>query len=475
MEVKSGTLRKLMQYMSILVACILPHITSTDHSSSSLPVYTEVSPLFQGTSLPHFLPSAVKIQVLSGQVSTLECRVTSLSSHHTVSWIRLHDISVLTVGGLVFSSDPRIDVVSYSRPGHSLGSWTLSIRDSRVEDSGTYQCQVNTEPTRRKTYTLEVEDNTETIYGQPDKDEGHEDDRKMNVLDILKNFGDNRNKTNNEVIDDNKTETILRPRMNDDRESELIVKVSLEEETGINIANIEEDDIQEKKREEWESIPSSRVEQNEQGSSSLLIPILSLFLLTIVVLGLGSVRGLYRRYGETERGSQKERSRKYSVSSHYSRDSALRRQRKADREDNIYESFYSHKLIEVAQDPVLPLIPVCKHQDVSVDSDYSLFYLSDGSYKQSGDCSTLTTLSPPHTDTPVSSVSVCSMSSDRRSLPGAGHQTSRHEEGDSSSASVYNAPHTSRQPPASVLVSGLRQERHTDRRIRFHAQDQFMD
>ena len=67
-------------------------------------------------------------------MALLECRVTHLSPHHTVSWLRLctsvsallilslteqlnrsEDVSVLTVGGLVFSSDPRLHVVTRSR------------------------------------------------------------------------------------------------------------------------------------------------------------------------------------------------------------------------------------------------------------------------------------------------------------------------------------------------------------------------
>ena len=75
-----------------------------------------------------------EFQVEAGKVALLECRVTHLSPHHTVSWLRLfssvsallilslttnynrsEDVSVLTVGGLVFSSDPRLHVVTRSR------------------------------------------------------------------------------------------------------------------------------------------------------------------------------------------------------------------------------------------------------------------------------------------------------------------------------------------------------------------------
>ena len=77
-----------------------------------------------------------------GETAILECQVKSLSLHHTVSWLRQADVSVLTVGGLVFSSDPRVFVSESGQPGASSGSWTLSIQDVRHEDEGGYQCQV---------------------------------------------------------------------------------------------------------------------------------------------------------------------------------------------------------------------------------------------------------------------------------------------------------------------------------------------
>ena len=60
--------------------------------------------------------------------------------------MRSSDMSVLTVGGFVFSSDPRIGVVAPSRPGQLFGTWTLQIQKVGPRDAGEYQCQVNTEP-----------------------------------------------------------------------------------------------------------------------------------------------------------------------------------------------------------------------------------------------------------------------------------------------------------------------------------------
>ena len=68
-------------------------------------------------------------------------------------------MSVLTVGGLVFSSDPRIGVVSSTWPDQAAGTWSLQIAEAALRDSGEYQCQVNTEPKESLDVTLVVRGN----------------------------------------------------------------------------------------------------------------------------------------------------------------------------------------------------------------------------------------------------------------------------------------------------------------------------
>ena len=65
-------------------------------------------------------------------------------------------MSVLTVGGLVFSSDPRIGVVSHRSPEQTFGTWNLHIAEAALRDSGEYQCQVNSEPEESLDVTLVV-------------------------------------------------------------------------------------------------------------------------------------------------------------------------------------------------------------------------------------------------------------------------------------------------------------------------------
>ena len=57
--------------------------------NSSLPVYSVASSASNSVrDLPTFLSAPTLIQVEVGKVALLECRVTHLAAHHTVSWLR---------------------------------------------------------------------------------------------------------------------------------------------------------------------------------------------------------------------------------------------------------------------------------------------------------------------------------------------------------------------------------------------------
>ena len=62
---------------------------------------------------------------------------------------------MLTVGGLVFSSDPRL-VVAAARLGPATLALKLYISEVSPADSGDYQCQINTEPKQSLDVTLMV-------------------------------------------------------------------------------------------------------------------------------------------------------------------------------------------------------------------------------------------------------------------------------------------------------------------------------
>ena len=56
-----------------------------------------------------------------------------------VSWIRSSDLKILTIGDILYTADPRF------HPIHEAGSevWILKLSNTRVEDSGEYECQLS--------------------------------------------------------------------------------------------------------------------------------------------------------------------------------------------------------------------------------------------------------------------------------------------------------------------------------------------
>ena len=109
--------------------------------------------------------------VVSGHLARLNCRVRNLGNR-TVSWIRLQDLSLLTVGRYTYTSDLRFDLLPFStfffvrtrfegiHAKHSP-DWQLALKNTRLTDSGDlggsgfqcvnesagpYECQVSTSP-----------------------------------------------------------------------------------------------------------------------------------------------------------------------------------------------------------------------------------------------------------------------------------------------------------------------------------------
>merc|ERR1719239_414342 len=126
---------------------------------------------------------------------------------------------------------------------------------------------------------------------------------------------------------------------------------------------MEEVEVNKKEEEEVEeevesvavaSVPSTSVKMPDLGPTSLAVPVISLFCLVLVVIGIGSIKGLYRRCRPgAEEPRPRPRSRASSGDSSLirsKRSSALRRQRKLDKEeDNVYETFRLAPLVEVIQ------------------------------------------------------------------------------------------------------------------------------
>jgi len=106
------------------------------------------------------------ITTFKGAVVVLPCRVVHLGSA-SVSWIRRPQLTVLTYGVILFSSSPRLKLL------HEEDSpdWNLQIQSALPEDSGTYECQINTEPKISRVVHLVVTDEESltqpVLPGQP--------------------------------------------------------------------------------------------------------------------------------------------------------------------------------------------------------------------------------------------------------------------------------------------------------------------
>ena len=81
----------------------------------------------------------------------------NVKQHHLVSWLRVRDMTVLTVGGLVFSSDKRIGVTVTPNSNQRQDQiWQLEVTNVNGEDTGDYQCQVNTDQSHGIIVSLSV-------------------------------------------------------------------------------------------------------------------------------------------------------------------------------------------------------------------------------------------------------------------------------------------------------------------------------
>ncbi|XP_036340716.1 uncharacterized protein LOC118750087 [Rhagoletis pomonella] len=84
--------------------------------------------------------------------AALNCRVGMLKDK-TVMWVRrtTEKVSLLTVGNITYSGDPRIRV-KFQYPNN----WRLLINPTHREDAGVYMCQVSTHPPRVFTTNLTI-------------------------------------------------------------------------------------------------------------------------------------------------------------------------------------------------------------------------------------------------------------------------------------------------------------------------------
>ncbi|XP_030379618.1 uncharacterized protein LOC115627874 [Scaptodrosophila lebanonensis] len=100
--------------------------------------------------------------------AVLNCRVGMLKDK-TVMWVRrtTEKVSLLTVGNVTYSGDPRIRV-KFQYPNN----WRLLINPTRREDAGIYMCQVSTHPPRVFTTNLTILEPPLRVIDEHERDVG---------------------------------------------------------------------------------------------------------------------------------------------------------------------------------------------------------------------------------------------------------------------------------------------------------------
>jgi len=109
-------------------------------------------------SQPYFSRVTGNVSVRLGETAYLPCRAKDLADSYMVTWMRVADVTVLSVGALTFSSDPRFSVIHVPRPRIRADDWTLVISATEARDAGTYECSVNTLPKISHTVSLAVKE-----------------------------------------------------------------------------------------------------------------------------------------------------------------------------------------------------------------------------------------------------------------------------------------------------------------------------
>ncbi|XP_011342800.1 lachesin isoform X2 [Ooceraea biroi] len=100
--------------------------------------------------LPEFLALLENHTVTQGRDVSFTCVVNHLQSYK-VAWIKSDSRAILAIHTHMVAHNPRLSV---THNGHN--TWKLHVTNVQPNDSGTYMCQVNTDPMRSQTGYMEV-------------------------------------------------------------------------------------------------------------------------------------------------------------------------------------------------------------------------------------------------------------------------------------------------------------------------------
>ncbi|XP_044731282.1 lachesin-like [Chrysoperla carnea] len=99
---------------------------------------------------PEFLAPLENHTVTQGRDVYFTCVVNHLSSYK-VAWIKSDSKAILAIHTHMVAHNPRLSV---THNGHN--TWKLHVSNVQKNDSGTYMCQINTDPMRSQMGNLEV-------------------------------------------------------------------------------------------------------------------------------------------------------------------------------------------------------------------------------------------------------------------------------------------------------------------------------
>ncbi|KAG7202952.1 hypothetical protein KM043_010089 [Ampulex compressa] len=101
--------------------------------------------------LPEFLAPLENHTVVQGRDVFFTCVVNHLQSYK-VAWIKSDSRAILAIHTHMVAHNPRLSV---THNGHN--TWKLHVSNVQKNDSGTYMCQVNTDPMRSQMGYMEVQ------------------------------------------------------------------------------------------------------------------------------------------------------------------------------------------------------------------------------------------------------------------------------------------------------------------------------
>ncbi|KAF7381402.1 hypothetical protein HZH66_013796 [Vespula vulgaris] len=100
--------------------------------------------------VPEFLAPLENHTVIQGRDVSFTCVVNHLQSYR-VAWIKSDSRAILAIHTRMVTHNPRLSV---THNGHN--TWKLHISNVQKNDSGSYMCQVNTDPMRSQMGYMEV-------------------------------------------------------------------------------------------------------------------------------------------------------------------------------------------------------------------------------------------------------------------------------------------------------------------------------